>query len=55
MRKALDKIIQAPDACHFDSRSPQPVFLGLEERRRKRGFVDRREIGCAREEGEDDS
>ncbi|KAJ7283524.1 hypothetical protein C8J57DRAFT_1217922 [Mycena rebaudengoi] len=36
VRKALDEIIQAPAACNFDSSSPQPVFIGLEERRRDR-------------------
>ncbi|KAF8211412.1 hypothetical protein K438DRAFT_1958524 [Mycena galopus ATCC 62051] len=36
VRKALDEIIQAPAACNFDSSSPQPVFMGLEERRRER-------------------
>ncbi|KAF7353028.1 hypothetical protein MVEN_01270500 [Mycena venus] len=36
VRKALDEIIQAPAACNFNSLSPQPVFIGLEERRRER-------------------
>ncbi|KAJ6599343.1 hypothetical protein DFH09DRAFT_1389769 [Mycena vulgaris] len=36
VRKALDEIIQAPAACNFNSSSPQPVFIGLEERRRER-------------------
>ncbi|KAJ7774249.1 hypothetical protein DFH07DRAFT_123153 [Mycena maculata] len=36
VRKALDEIIQAPAACNFDSASPQPVFIGLDERRRER-------------------
>ncbi|KAK7061486.1 hypothetical protein R3P38DRAFT_2757924 [Favolaschia claudopus] len=36
VRKALDEIIQAPAACNYDPASPQPVFLGLEERRRER-------------------
>lgn len=36
VRKALQEIIQAPVACHFDSSRPQPVFLGLEERRREK-------------------
>lgn len=36
VRKAIDEIIQAPAACNFDSADPQPVFLGLEERRRER-------------------
>ncbi|KAJ7507481.1 hypothetical protein B0H11DRAFT_1902617 [Mycena galericulata] len=36
VRRALDEIIQAPAACNFNSASPQPVFMGLEERRRER-------------------
>ncbi|KAJ7117325.1 hypothetical protein C8R43DRAFT_901899 [Mycena crocata] len=36
VRKALDEIIQAPAACNFNSSSPQPVFIGLDERRRER-------------------
>ncbi|KAJ7781531.1 hypothetical protein B0H16DRAFT_1710730 [Mycena metata] len=36
VRKALDEIIQAPAACNFSSSSPQPVFIGLDERRRER-------------------
>ncbi|KAJ7095119.1 hypothetical protein B0H15DRAFT_92901 [Mycena belliarum] len=36
VRKALDEIIQAPAVCNFDSSSPQPVFIGLDERRRER-------------------
>ncbi|KAJ7688460.1 hypothetical protein B0H17DRAFT_1135676 [Mycena rosella] len=36
VRRALEEIIQAPAACNFNSSSPQPVFLGLEERRRER-------------------
>jgi hypothetical protein len=34
VRKALDEIIQAPVACTTSS-VPQPVFLGLEERKRE--------------------
>ncbi|KAJ7276128.1 hypothetical protein B0H12DRAFT_1005179 [Mycena haematopus] len=36
VRKALDEIIQAPAASNFNSLSPQPVFMGLDERRRER-------------------
>lgn len=35
VRKALDEIIQAPVAC-TPSSIPQPVFLGLEERKREK-------------------
>lgn len=35
VRKALEEIIQAPAACNSCSSIPQPVFLGLEERREK--------------------
>ncbi|KAF7331854.1 hypothetical protein MKEN_00065500 [Mycena kentingensis (nom. inval.)] len=34
VRKALDDIIQAPAASGFNPANPQPVFLGVEERRR---------------------
>ncbi|KAF7301497.1 hypothetical protein MIND_00715100 [Mycena indigotica] len=36
VRKALDEIIQAPAAANFDPSSPQPVFMGVEERKRER-------------------
>ncbi|KAF7355074.1 hypothetical protein MSAN_01422900 [Mycena sanguinolenta] len=36
VRKALDEIIQAPAASNFNTSSPQPAFMGLEERRRER-------------------
>ncbi|KAJ7667733.1 hypothetical protein DFH06DRAFT_1267857 [Mycena polygramma] len=36
VRRALDEIIHAPAAANYDSSSPQPVFIGLEERRRER-------------------
>jgi len=37
IRKAIDEIIQAPAACNSNASSqPQPVFLGLEERRREK-------------------
>lgn len=35
VRKAIEEIIQAPVACNAHS-VPQPVFIGLEERRRER-------------------
>ncbi|KAJ6539075.1 hypothetical protein B0H19DRAFT_960148 [Mycena capillaripes] len=36
VRKSLDEIIQAPAACNYNTCSPQPVFIGLDERRRER-------------------
>ncbi|KAJ7638567.1 hypothetical protein FB45DRAFT_1023345 [Roridomyces roridus] len=36
VRRALDEIIQAPEAAGFSFASPQPVFMGLEERRKER-------------------
>ncbi|KAF9055022.1 hypothetical protein BDZ89DRAFT_1097789 [Hymenopellis radicata] len=36
IRKAIDEIVQAPVACNFDPSHPQPVFLGLEERRKEK-------------------
>lgn len=36
VRKALDEIIQAPAACSYNPASPQPVFIGLDERKRER-------------------
>lgn len=36
VRKAIDEIIQAPKACNFDPANPQPVFLGLEDRKREK-------------------
>ncbi|KAG7449459.1 uncharacterized protein BT62DRAFT_685226 [Guyanagaster necrorhizus] len=36
IRKAIDGIIQAPAVCNFDPSHPQPVFMGLEERRREK-------------------
>lgn len=36
IRKAIDEIIQAPAVCNFDPSHPQPVFIGLEERRREK-------------------
>lgn len=35
IRKAIEEIIQAPAACTISSSVPQPVFLGLEERKRE--------------------
>lgn len=35
VRKAIAEIIQAPVACNFNPARPQPVFLGIEERREK--------------------
>lgn len=36
IRMAIEEIIQAPAACGFDPKNPQPVFLGIEERRKER-------------------
>lgn len=36
VRNAIGEIIQAPAACNFNPARPQPVFLGLEERRREK-------------------
>lgn len=36
IRMTLEEIIQAPAACNFDPKNPQPVFIGLEERKRER-------------------
>ncbi|KAG7097254.1 hypothetical protein E1B28_004620 [Marasmius oreades] len=36
IRMAIDEIVQAPAANNFDPAHPQPVFLGLEERKRER-------------------
>ncbi|KAJ7591323.1 hypothetical protein C8J56DRAFT_559607 [Mycena floridula] len=36
VRKALDEIIQAPAACNYNHLHPQPIFLGLDERRREK-------------------
>lgn len=36
VRRAIIDIIQAPAACNFNPARPQPVFLGLEERRREK-------------------
>ncbi|KAK7060244.1 hypothetical protein VNI00_001009 [Paramarasmius palmivorus] len=36
IRMAIDEIIQAPTACGFDPKNPQPVFIGIEERRKER-------------------
>ncbi|KAK7470928.1 hypothetical protein VKT23_002344 [Stygiomarasmius scandens] len=36
IRVAIEEIIQAPAASNFDPSNPQPVFLGLEERKRER-------------------
>lgn len=36
IRMAIDEIIQAPAANNFDPEHPQPVFIGIEERKRER-------------------
>lgn len=36
IRNAVEEILQAPAACNFDPSHPQPIFLGLEERRKER-------------------
>ncbi|KAF7313580.1 hypothetical protein HMN09_00514300 [Mycena chlorophos] len=36
VRKALDEIIQAPVVAKFCPEKPQPVFIGVEERKRER-------------------
>jgi hypothetical protein len=33
---AIEEIVNAPRACHFDCLQPQPVFIGLEERRKEK-------------------
>ncbi|THV05470.1 hypothetical protein K435DRAFT_106642 [Dendrothele bispora CBS 962.96] len=35
IRLAIEEIIQAPAAASFDASNPQPVFLGLEERKKR--------------------
>ncbi|KAL0573713.1 hypothetical protein V5O48_008232 [Marasmius crinis-equi] len=40
IRMAIDEIIQAPSVANFDPKNPQPVFLGLEERKKERMLKD---------------
>ncbi|KAF5369992.1 hypothetical protein D9758_001305 [Tetrapyrgos nigripes] len=35
IRSAIEEIIQAPAVCNFDPSNPQPVFMGLEERKKE--------------------
>ncbi|KIK65549.1 hypothetical protein GYMLUDRAFT_240071 [Collybiopsis luxurians FD-317 M1] len=36
VRVAIEEIMNAPKACNFDRSQPQPVFIGLEERRKEK-------------------
>ncbi|KIY73792.1 hypothetical protein CYLTODRAFT_406502 [Cylindrobasidium torrendii FP15055 ss-10] len=35
IRRTIDEIMQAPAACNFDPTQPEPIFVGLDERRRE--------------------
>ncbi|KAF9076473.1 hypothetical protein BDP27DRAFT_799369 [Rhodocollybia butyracea] len=36
IRLAMEEIMNAPSACNFDRSHPQPIFLGLDERRKEK-------------------